>query len=333
VKRTKRYLAPAACLALALAASPALAEADGATAAAARDLAVEGRTAYAAGDYARACDLFHRAYEMVGAPTLSVYQARSLARLGRMVEAIAVYRRTLAKPVDASAPEQFHRALADAGRELADLESRVPTLAVSLKGPSASDASARVSIDGTAVDPSTFGRATPLDPGAHRVELSVEGRSAQVENLTLAEGVHRTVELSAEKKAPEKPSPVPAAAPESDHASGHSPLRTWAYVSLGVGVAGIGTGIVAGVLAGGKHSDAEQGCPNDLCEAGSEGSQAVDSFRTLRLISTIGYAVGAAATVGGVTLFLLSPSGTEHRTSSALEVWAGPGRAGLRGRF
>ena len=150
-----------ACFALVLTARAVMAEPDDANAAAARDLAVEGRSAYAAGDYARARDLFHRAHEMVGAPTLSVYEARALARLGRLVEAIDVYRRTLAKPVDASAPEQFHRALADAGRELADLESRVPTLAISLKG---GDSGARVSIDGAVVDPAALGKPAALDP-------------------------------------------------------------------------------------------------------------------------------------------------------------------------
>jgi hypothetical protein len=333
VKRTKRYFGTAACVAIAFAASPVLAEADDATAAAARELAVQGRTAYGAGDYARARELFHRAHEMVGAPTLAVYEARSLARLGRLVDAIVVYRSTLTEPVDASAPEQFHRALADAGRELADLESRVPSLAISLKGASATDASARVSIDGAAVDPGTLGKPTPLDPGSHRVELSVQGRAAEVETVTLAEGVHRTLELGTEQQAPST-GPVPKDAPGTGHQSGHhSPLRTWAYVSLGVGVAGIGTGVVAGILAAGKHSDAEQGCPGNVCEVGSEGSRDVDAFRSLRLVSTIGYAVGAAAAIGGVTLFLLSPSSDERTHVGTLEVWAGPGRAGFKGRF
>jgi hypothetical protein len=270
---------------------------------------------------------------MVGAPTLAVYEARSLARLGRLIDAIAVYRRTLTKPVDPSAPEQFHRALADAGRELADLESRVPTLAISLKGASANDASARVSIDGAAVESPTLGKATPLDPGSHRVELNVQGRAAEVETVTLAEGVHRTLELGTEKQAP-SPGPLPNDTPVTGHQSGHdSTLRTWAYISLGVGVAGIGTGVVAGILASGKHSDAEHGCPGNVCEPGSEGSRDVDAFRSLRLVSTIGYAVGAAAAIGGVTLFLLSPSGDEQTHVGRLEVWAGPGRAGLKGRF
>jgi hypothetical protein len=307
-----------------------MAEPDDANAAAARDLAVEGRSAYAAGDYARARDLFHRAHEMVGAPTLSVYEARALARLGRLVEAIDVYRRTLAKPVDASAPEQFHRALADAGRELADLELRVPTLAISLKGVSAGDSGARVSIDGAVVDPAALGKPTALDPGSHRVELTVEGRSPEVETVTLAEGVHRTVELGAPQEAPKQASPAPAHDQEGGH---NSTLRTLSYVSLGLGVAGIGTGVVAGIMAGAKHSDAEHGCPNNLCEAGSQGIKDVDAFHTLRLVSTIGYAVGAAAAIGGVTLFLLSPSHEERKSAGGFEVWAGPGRAGLRGRF
>jgi hypothetical protein len=341
VKRTKRSSGILAFLVVALAAPTVRAEAaesDEATAGAARELAVEGRSAYAAGDYARAQELFHRAHEMVGAPTLAVYEARSLARLGRLLDAIAVYRGILGKPVDPSAPEQFHRALADAGRELADLESRVPTLLIRFKEGTPEDTSARVSLDGAAIDQAMLGKPTPVDPGSHRVELVAGGRAPQVQTIDLTEGVHHTVELGVEQEAT-RPAPMPVAAVQSDkpvavHPSGHDPtMRTLAYVSLGLGVAGIGTGVVTGILAAGKHSDAEKGCPDNRCEPGSQGMKDVDAFRTLRTVSTVGYVVGAAAAIGGVTLFVLSPSRDERPSAGMLEIWASPGRAGVRGRF
>src|SRR6185295_6955519 len=58
---------------------------------AARDLATQGAQAFEAGEYAQASDFFRRAHELVPAPSIALLQARSLAKLGQLLEAIDIY--------------------------------------------------------------------------------------------------------------------------------------------------------------------------------------------------------------------------------------------------
>jgi hypothetical protein len=133
-------------------------------------------------------------------------------------------------------------------------------------------------------------------------------------------------------RAPDKLlAPIVASLPDPE-AGRHSSLPALAYVSFGVGAAGIGTGAIAGLLAATKRSDAE--CPGSKCTAGSEGAKDVDLYRGLHVASAIGFGVGLVGALGGVTLLFLSPSQRKkERQSAGLQLFIGPQRAGLKGRF
>ncbi len=99
---------------------------------AARALADQGADAYAQGDFARAHELFVRAYALVPAPTVALFEARSLVQMGRFVDAREAYVRASSAPLPDDAPAPFRQAVTDATVELAALDRRteaVPPIA------------------------------------------------------------------------------------------------------------------------------------------------------------------------------------------------------------
>jgi hypothetical protein len=98
-------------------------------------------------------------------------------------------------------------------------------------------------------------------------------------------------------------------------------------------VTGISTGLVTGALANRKHSEAESKCPDRQCVEGSQGSAAVDAFRSLRTLSTVSYGIGAAGLAAGIVLLLTTSDDHPHSEVGSVEPWLTPHRAGLQGRF
>jgi hypothetical protein len=208
-------------------------------------------------------------------------------QLGRLRAARAAYLRLVGAEERADAPAQF-RAAVEAGRaELASLEPRIPRFHLVVTGDVGKEAV--ILLDERPLAPPLPHGAVLVDPGKHSLRLqTARGSSAPVE-LTLAEGEARQVRFDV--------APVPEAA---------SPARTWGFIGLGVGGAGLALGIAAGAVALDAHEEAERGCPANRCVAGTPGATALDRFRDWRTVSTVGYVVGAVGVGAGVALLLTS---------------------------
>ena len=284
---------------------------DDATKATARDLAQRAAVAYDSNDYQTAQDLFRRAYALVPAPTLSVREARALEKLGRWVEAVEAYVRTLRTALGADAPEVFEKAQRDAREELARLRPRVPRLKVLLEG-ATENRSVIVTLDGRPLRAALIGVDTLADPGQHTVDAAAPDGTHSTEVVSLAEGESKTVVL---RISPAKPAggasstpPKPAFDVTTNHGSEPSSnQRTWGIVALGVGIAGVGTGAITGLLAADRHASAEESCPDDRCLEGSAGADDVEAFRTLRTASIIAYLTGVIGIGLGTTLLITAP--------------------------
>lgn len=320
--RARRGLACTLALWLAAAAAPALADASGSPDLA-RSVAVAGREAYNAGDYKTAVDLFRRAFGMYPAPTLSLYEARSLVKLGRLREADEALQRTLALPIDTSAPAQFSEAMETARQERQALAPRIPSLTIRVSGVEVGEHGLVVSLNQQPLESNRVGKSLALDPGTYSVSAATnDGRTDQLQ-VELGEGRHLDAVLHLEAaSSAQLDTPLPEAAAD----------RSWqpvlVYSSLGLGVAGLGTGIITGIMAGSKHSEARELCPDDSCTPGSSGEQALSSFRTLRTVSTVSYGVGAAGLAAGIILWLSLPDSNE-----AAQVNSGGVRPWLTGRY
>jgi hypothetical protein len=296
----------------------------------ARALAVDGRAAYGSGEYERALVLFRKAYGLLPAPTISIYEARALARLARLVEARDVYKRTAESAVDADAPQQFERAVEEAKAELTAIELRIPKVALVVMGEPGPASHQSVFLDGIMVPSSELGIERSLDPGQHHVVVRRPGLPDASRDFVLSEAQTERVELWVDASPGGKPPEARHEAPPPSD-TGVPPRRIVAYGALGLGAAGLGTGIIVGLVAGGRHSDAERGCPGQQCVSGSAGAEALDDFRALRTVSTVGYVVGAVGLGTGITLLFTEASGTKR--GSAYNPWLGLSSAGVEGSF
>jgi len=300
----------------------------------ARSIAVTGREAFNAGDYETAVTLFRRAYTLYPAPTVVLYEARSLEKLGQLLEASEAYTRTTQIPVNPGAPAQFAEAVAAARQEGRLLLGRIPTLTLKLEGVSAEDADLRVAINGSAITPAQLGQARRLNPGKYRVVGSLGSERTDEASAVLQAGQHLIVVLDLTD--PSVAATVKRTGAGSNEgrdstASGSTPLI--AYVAGGVGLAGIGVGVVTGLMANAKHADAVTECTQGRCVEGSDGPATVDAFRTLRTASTVSYGIGAAGVAAGVVLWLTASDAPETSQGHALEPWVTAHTAGLRGTF
>jgi hypothetical protein len=86
-----------------------------------------------------------------------------------------------------------------------------------------------------------------------------------------------------------------------------SPLRTVGFVTAGVGGAALIGGVVTGIMAKGKSSDATKQCANKVCPtAAAKDFDSASSLATVTDVLLIGGAVLAAA---GVTLVIVGGHG------------------------
>ncbi|NOU32153.1 MAG: hypothetical protein HOO96_29975, partial [Polyangiaceae bacterium] len=83
-----------------------------------------------------------------------------------------------------------------------------------------------------------------------------------------------------------------------------------------------------------KHTQLEGECTGGACLPSSQDT--LDSFHTLRTLSTLSYVAGGVLVVGGIVLIVTAPSSTKVQASrEPIRVlpWVGWGAAGLTGRF
>jgi hypothetical protein len=309
-------------VALAIAtATPALAaEPDEDTRHAARELAREGARKLDQGEYAEALELLERAHTLVPAPTIRLLEARTLDKLGRLVQAAERYEQVRRTQLEPDASEAFVKAVADAQLELLALRKRIPRLVLNVVGGASK---AAVELDGKPVPPALIGIERPIDPGEHRIvarrgSLSIERR------VELAEGTREVVVL----ELPEQEGGALVASNGGEPGDG-SMQRTLGWVSLGIGAVGVSAGVTFALIARGKQSELDDVCENSRCPA--QARDDIDAFERARTLSLVGYGVGIVGIGLGATLVLTAPSG--RREQAGILPFVGLGAAGVRGRF
>jgi hypothetical protein len=210
--------------------------------------------------------------------------------------------------------------------QLATLEHRLPLLTIRL-GPGA-PRDAEVVLDGKAVSMST---PIALNPGAHHVVAKAAGHSDGSFDVSLVEGARAELEV---KPGPSTSLPAPLAgqlAPateQSSRATSTPGRQVLTYGAFGLGGAGIALGVIAGIVADNKHGALEKACTGNNCPSTAQGD--LDSFHTMRTVSTVGYVIGLVGVAAGLVLWLTAPKGPRDATAHA---WIGPTSSGLAGAF
>jgi hypothetical protein len=324
--------------------------------AAARDLGSQGVKAFQAGDYAAALAKLEKAYALVPAPSLRLWQARVLAKQGKLLAASEQYLAATRMELGSGDASVQQKAQEAAASERAELLPRIPGLTLELEGASAEELS--VTIDGQPVAAALLGENMPVDPG-ERVIVAVRGAERLEVKVKPAESEHLHVPLRFTQGAAVGPVPAPSAAaavpvpapteaapapkataaPQSEASTVATPAapsktpltRTLGWIGVGVGGAGIVVGSVAGAVLLGRKGDFESGesCRDFKCAPTK--SSDVDSFNTLRTVSGAGFIAGGVLLAAGVGLLLIPTSGAGDSASTALVI--GPTGLSARGVF
>jgi len=348
-----RVLSPSAVLlgALVVCACPGAARADGATdAGRAKELFERGRDLRAQGNCAEALPLFEKAYALYP-PGLGSLRNVAVCdvTLGHATAARSAWLE-LRRAVTGSTDPKYAGWLEDADHELSQLASHIATLKIdvavtdSAGGPSRApreDDGISVSVDGQPLAKDRLGTVIEHDSGSAVVRASgagVVGPDVQAVMLGGGESQHVLLHvtlrpaLALPPPAPDtQSSEAPAEPQPSTPSSSTSPLRTGAWIALGVGVASLAGAAVSLVVRQTALGSLASSCSVYAaapCPASSEGPVTSDVNRgrvASAAFSVLGV-VGIASSVASITLFAISHSPS---TSSALILTpTGVGAAG-----
>jgi len=303
---------------------------------AARALGYAGVEAYQAGDYRSANEKLTRAFALLRAPSLGLWSARALVRLGDLAAAAARYREVVAVPIETGNAEIQNRARLDANNELNAILPRLAHLSFALEG--APITAVEIWLDDVLLPHDAYTRELELNPGSHRLRALYVKQRIDVQ-FDAAEGEARRIPLRFGPEAQQAPAAQRAtqASPPNAQPSKHSSTqRTLGYVALGTGGAGLLFGAVTGVILLGKKSDLDDSpaCDSSGCLPAER--ERVSSYNSLRVPSSIGFIAGAALGATGLALVLL-PSGSASKTAAGsarpVQVALGPSGATLGGSF
>jgi hypothetical protein len=233
---------------------------------------------------------------------------------------------------------------------LVDVEPRIPSVVLFAKDSNGAEiASASVSMDGVALAQQLDGRAIEVDAGRHTFTFAFANGTKVDQVYVVLEG-QKDQRVGVTVAAPAPPVPGPGVAPPEQlpatpassepHPAGASGRKTLALVLGGVGVAGLATGAVTGLMAisslSSQKNDCHSSAPGD-CVNHAQALQDHDSASTLSTVSTVGFIAGGALLATGAVLFFTAPRTTEGSSAARVEVVpsAAPGWAGLSvaGRF
>lgn len=230
----------------------------------------------------------------------------------------------------------------------------VPTVVFDAKDGAGNDlAAVKVTVDGHPLTEKLDGTELAVDPGAHDFTFEVDGQPKVARALVLKEGEKArrvSIQIGATEAPPAAataaaptvapaPAPPPTRAPATALAptaepppAAPAPQKTVGLVVGGVGVLGLATGAVLGILAMSAKNDYERDCganigapsAQDCNQAGVDGRS--DAY-TKGVASTVFLVGGAAVAATGVILYITAPS------ARATKVGLGPSGVVVGGEF
>jgi hypothetical protein len=273
----------------------------------ARKIGYAGVEAYQAGDFATAHDRLETAYQMLRVPSLGLWSARALAKLGKLVEAEARYLEVIRLPTSVGDEAIQEQARQDARNERVELARRIPTVLVRIDGAPAAEVA--VTIDGTPLTGSAVGESHLLNPGRHRIEGVRATARASVEVVTgegeQKEAVLRFAAGAGDASGTSAVDATLTGSRDGARASGTKRVAGWA--TLAAGGAGIVVGAVTGLVAISKKGALDDaGCMSGDCPPAQR--DAVDSYERMRLVSGVGLIAGVVLAGAGTYLLLTTPS-------------------------
>jgi hypothetical protein len=259
--------------------------------------------------FAEACPKLEQSQRIDPGVGTLLYLGDCYEHTGRTASAWATFREASSTAHARGQDERARVALDRANRlqpALSKLTIEVSPEALGLSGLS-------VTRDEKPVEPSLFGVPIPVDPGTYHIEARAPGYLPFASNVLVGPDKDlKTLsvpKLEAGKAPPSAPTPVAPAstsviAPSPARAAAANSLRGPGLVVGALGVVGLGIGSYFGVRAISKNSDAEKFCPRGRVCDDARGVSLTNDAKSAANISNVAFAVGAAAVIVGVVLFV-----------------------------
>jgi hypothetical protein len=276
--------------------------------AAAEALFRRGREAMEAQRYVEALPSFIESQRLEPAAGTLMNIATCEEKIGRLASAWQHWREAM----DALAPTDDR--VTFARNRIQSLEHKLPRLAVSLA--SGRDRGARVFRDDVELGPATQGVPLPVDAGSHTITVRTPGHHLEQVVVQLREGEQKR--LAVQPGAVEAP---PAAFDTQPNAW----RKTLGWTLTGVGVAGLGTAAVSGLMLLDNKQTVETNCPQKNC-MNQEGLDAAATGRTLTTVNTASWIAGGVGLAAGL-YFLLSAGRSDKGTTGILPSFGRDGAA------
>ena len=324
--------------------------------AAAEGLFDQGRAAMQEGDFAKACGLLERSQHIDAAVGTLLYLAECYEKSGRTASAWATFREAADTATAAREPQR-----ARTGRERAQrLEPQLSRLTIQVAPETQQLPALVIDRRDKQIQAALFNVPVPTDPGEYTISASAPGYESWSGTVTVPERAGRvSIAVPALRKSSEPDKGAAAVAPVApgpgapvadrptpggdtstaglNLSTGPTETRSSAQRTMGVvlgaaGVVGIGVGTFFGLRAFSKNGEAEDHCPNGICQD-PQGPGLTDDAKNAATAANIAFGVGLVALAGGVVLYLTAPSGDGTAQSGALHARVGPGSIVLGGSF
>lgn len=287
-----------------------------------------GTEAFETGKLGEALALFEKSYDVVASPNSHLMIARTLSKMNRYAEAYSAIEATIAEADAAASKSDKYKKTAQMARvERDELTKKVGFVVVSLPS--------TLTVGSETVKSPDMGRVV-VPPGKNEVVLRLPGGEETRATVEVSAGDVKRVDLGIPVARASEPAPAPA--PECPpsrtvHDSGGIDQRTLAYVAGGVGVVGLATFGVFGLLNNRKYDDLEARCPGGVCPR--EASEDAETGRQYQTIANVGLGAGALGLVTGAVLFLTAPSRKTEAAfvSPTTRLAVGAGSVSFQGKF
>jgi hypothetical protein len=290
---------------------------------------LKGRDLYNAKKYDAALAELNASLDIVASPNTRLYVGRCLRELGRTVAAYAELGRAAVEAKELLRDDaRYEKAAQAANDERAALAPKLGFVEVRVTH-ATPETTLKVASD--AVRRGGWEEPVPVVPGTSTIVVETPGHAAIQQQIVVAAGEHKSVEIDA---APAGSADVSATtAPPTDAPSDTaSKLRPVMYVTAGLAVVGLATFVIAGAMANGTYSDLEKACGTGPCPPGHDSD--ISAGKTQQTFANVGLVVFAVAAAATVTLFFVTaPPKASSPAAASARVTAGPSFVGLQGVF
>ena len=288
-------------------------------------------------DLAAAVERFRAAYALVPTPRIGFELGSTLREMGDLVGARAAFIAATELPARSFETPEAKKARADARAQADDLDQRIPQIALHVVG------TGQVYVDGEPIRHEALAVPRRLNPGNHTVQIQVDGDVKGEKTVTLSEGEHQSITMSAGVEArvtvtarPVLPQVVVQQQPTQPYDPFATPVTNRVHSNAGTKAALFyaattlaGIGVAPGVIALSFMKSANDSCTSD-------GACGADFEKNKNL--AYGFAVATdvlwgAALICLVTAIVYPSTSALDRVELGVTPTAGGGMFSATGRF